>query len=521
MFDYFCTAASPLVRQMLLVDPTKRASIEDICSHWYLSFNFKKSFENAMLKFTTVIVCYRWVNEGYGESCLEMAEELANETPVRLDLLLSLIPPQPDSAGVQSPTGAVSVPSVAPDETIKTVIPTTTTTNTTTTTKTSKTVDGDESNSMNEYYDGKTAVVPTAAGTEPTEGAKTKKKKDVSSSSPSTQRSKKRRAETVVEEKPLPPTDPLVDETQSCGPSPIDDSGIQSTIEAAIAMSEEIVAAAIPTAVAVASADAKKESGKVEQKPSLPSDVDMDEGIVLSTSNSATKVTAAVKLTAAASSAPTAPLCQQEPSQPVDRKQLKVQINNDLTEKMMSNENETTTSAKEEKQTTPLTPPSPPSPPTASVVESPQSPEPEATSSTSNATRRPRNSSSASSAASEHRHSKILLRQAELFNNLTHARTDPPAPKNTMTLERPKKVTLYGFKVRCPAQISSIRPLLSLTSNLCRPFSLVYLSEIATALFARYLPCLLLPLLLSSCILSPLNLPGWETKSFSAPSLFA
>lgn len=35
----------------------------------------------------------RWVNEGYGESCLEVAEELANQTPVRLDLLLSLVPP--------------------------------------------------------------------------------------------------------------------------------------------------------------------------------------------------------------------------------------------------------------------------------------------------------------------------------------------------------------------------------------------------------------------------------------------
>ena len=396
------------------------------------------------------------MNEGYGESCLEMAEELANETPVRLDLLLSLIPPQPDSAGVQSPTGAVSVPSVAPDETIKTVIPTTTTTNTTKTAKT----DGDESNSMNEYYDGKTAVAPATAGTEPTEGAKTKKKKEVSSSSPSTQHSKKRRAEAVVEEKPLlPPIDPSVDETQSCGPSPIDDSGIQSTIEAAIAMSEEIVAAAIPKAVAVTSAEAKQESEKVKQQvtPALPPDVEMDEGIVLSTSNSTTKVVATVG--PAAASVPTIPpMCQQEPTsaQPVDRKQLKVKITNELPEKIMSNETGAqTATTKEEKQMTPLTPPSPPSPPTPSVNESLQSPEPEATnSSTSNATRRPRNSSSATSAAasSEHRHSKILLRQAELFNNLTHARTDPPAPKNTMTLERPKKVTLYGFKVRCPAQ---------------------------------------------------------------------
>lgn len=34
----------------------------------------------------------RWVNEGYPGSCLDLAEELANQTPVRLDVLLSLTP---------------------------------------------------------------------------------------------------------------------------------------------------------------------------------------------------------------------------------------------------------------------------------------------------------------------------------------------------------------------------------------------------------------------------------------------
>lgn len=34
----------------------------------------------------------RWVNESYTESCLDLAEELANQTPVRLDVLLSLAP---------------------------------------------------------------------------------------------------------------------------------------------------------------------------------------------------------------------------------------------------------------------------------------------------------------------------------------------------------------------------------------------------------------------------------------------
>ncbi|XP_049815446.1 serine/threonine-protein kinase par-1-like isoform X1 [Schistocerca nitens] len=73
--DYFepkkPSPASPLIREMLTVTPGRRADIEKICSHW-------------------------WVNEGYGESCLEIAEELANQTPVRLDLLLSLAPPAPN-----------------------------------------------------------------------------------------------------------------------------------------------------------------------------------------------------------------------------------------------------------------------------------------------------------------------------------------------------------------------------------------------------------------------------------------
>merc|ERR1711915_1092386 len=59
--------ASDLIRSMLTVSATKRATVEDICAHW-------------------------WVNEGYMESCLDIAEALANQTPVRLDLLLSLAP---------------------------------------------------------------------------------------------------------------------------------------------------------------------------------------------------------------------------------------------------------------------------------------------------------------------------------------------------------------------------------------------------------------------------------------------
>ena len=66
-FFFLFPGASDLIRQMLTVSAAKRATIEDICSHW-------------------------WVNEGYLESCLDVAEALANQTPVRLDLLLSLAP---------------------------------------------------------------------------------------------------------------------------------------------------------------------------------------------------------------------------------------------------------------------------------------------------------------------------------------------------------------------------------------------------------------------------------------------
>lgn len=81
--DYFepksPSRASPLIREMLTVCPIRRANIEQICNHW-------------------------WVNEDYNESCLDLAEELANQTPVRLDVLLSLAPPSVTSDQVLVPT---------------------------------------------------------------------------------------------------------------------------------------------------------------------------------------------------------------------------------------------------------------------------------------------------------------------------------------------------------------------------------------------------------------------------------
>ncbi|XP_057657484.1 uncharacterized protein LOC130894589 [Diorhabda carinulata] len=72
--DYFepskPSPASPLIREMLTVNPKNRADVEKICSHW-------------------------WVNEGYSDNCLDISEDLANQTPVRLDVLLALAPPPP------------------------------------------------------------------------------------------------------------------------------------------------------------------------------------------------------------------------------------------------------------------------------------------------------------------------------------------------------------------------------------------------------------------------------------------
>ncbi|XP_054276428.1 NUAK family SNF1-like kinase 1 isoform X2 [Macrosteles quadrilineatus] len=69
--DYFepkkPSPASPLIRDMLNVNPARRADIVAICSHW-------------------------WIDENQSEACMDVAEELANQTPVRLDLLLCLAP---------------------------------------------------------------------------------------------------------------------------------------------------------------------------------------------------------------------------------------------------------------------------------------------------------------------------------------------------------------------------------------------------------------------------------------------
>lgn len=68
---FFClcfSEASGLIKDILTVSPAKRANIVDICSHW-------------------------WVNQGCDHSLTDVAEDLANLTPVRLDFLLALAPP--------------------------------------------------------------------------------------------------------------------------------------------------------------------------------------------------------------------------------------------------------------------------------------------------------------------------------------------------------------------------------------------------------------------------------------------
>ncbi|XP_046441064.1 nascent polypeptide-associated complex subunit alpha, muscle-specific form-like isoform X7 [Daphnia pulex] len=182
------STASPLVRHMLLVDPAKRANVEDICSHW-------------------------WVNEGYGESCLEVAEELANQTPVRLDLLLSLVPP-PESTD----TVVVSAKTDQPASTAS-----------------------KEGDSMNEYY---SAAEPSTSDAAKSGGVKKKKESSGQSGKEADKAStvKRRRAETdqvksaddsttmTPEGRGGCPAPGDLDAQNSAGPSPIDDSGIQTSL---------------------------------------------------------------------------------------------------------------------------------------------------------------------------------------------------------------------------------------------------------------------------------------------------
>ncbi|XP_017142260.2 mucin-5AC isoform X5 [Drosophila miranda] len=85
--------ASTLIRDMLTVCPRKRATIEQICAHW-------------------------WVNENDNVSCLDLAEDLANQTPVRLDVLLSLTPAAitADQLVVPSAEGAAAAAKAAANE---------------------------------------------------------------------------------------------------------------------------------------------------------------------------------------------------------------------------------------------------------------------------------------------------------------------------------------------------------------------------------------------------------------------
>ncbi|KAH8330772.1 hypothetical protein KR067_007324 [Drosophila pandora] len=85
--------ASTLIREMLTVCPRKRATIEQICSHW-------------------------WVNENDNVSCLDLAEDLANQTPVRLDVLLSLTPAAitADQLVVPSAEGVAAAANAAANE---------------------------------------------------------------------------------------------------------------------------------------------------------------------------------------------------------------------------------------------------------------------------------------------------------------------------------------------------------------------------------------------------------------------
>lgn len=69
--------ASPLIRRLLSVNPKKRATIIDVCAD-------------------------PWVNSGFDTTLLTLAEDMANLTPVRLDILLELSPSVPKDTPASS-----------------------------------------------------------------------------------------------------------------------------------------------------------------------------------------------------------------------------------------------------------------------------------------------------------------------------------------------------------------------------------------------------------------------------------
>ncbi|KAI1287778.1 NUAK family SNF1-like kinase 1 [Halotydeus destructor] len=77
--------ASSLIRKLLAVNPSRRATIVDICAN-------------------------DWVNHGFDNTLLQVAEDMSNLTPVRLDLLLALAPMSPTDAPAVDPFKAAVKP---------------------------------------------------------------------------------------------------------------------------------------------------------------------------------------------------------------------------------------------------------------------------------------------------------------------------------------------------------------------------------------------------------------------------
>ncbi|KAI9564094.1 hypothetical protein GHT06_007832 [Daphnia sinensis] len=472
-----------------------------------------------------------WVNEGYGESCLEVAEELANQTPVRLDLLLSLVPP-PES------TETVVVDSAKADPSVTV---------------------GKEGDSMNEYYSAAEPVVSADAAK--SGGVKKKKESSGQSGKEADKAStiKRRRAETgeiksadeLISEDGnggcRPPAD--LDAQSSAGPSPIDDSGIQTSMR-----EEDEVAG-------VQSATEEVRTNTTEAKRDV-TDVDMDEGISTSSqadnrSNSvqvtscmpdpnltpnacsvpkSCSSTAATVITSTSSipqctpvsqhspatsafqqtpmtlalvddgacaidstanraaevivpnaAGPTCPPCATVPEDPAHlvtsagQSESHVPVDKMDAKGSVPAADVVTVAEPENASTSPQSPPtlppglnqvpSPPPPPTPGKTKSAgddgatttssktankeasgnRSDASSAAASLAVANRRPANTNKPTGpAAAEQRHSKIL-RQAEIFNSLvmSHSRneTTTTGPKSTMTLERPKKVTIFSYKL--------------------------------------------------------------------------
>lgn len=92
------SAASPLIRCLLHADPAKRATIFDICSDPWVN---GLSIQGADSQYQRVSPNEQQQANAPHNSLLQVAQDMANLTPVRLDILLALTPTSPATSAEQ------------------------------------------------------------------------------------------------------------------------------------------------------------------------------------------------------------------------------------------------------------------------------------------------------------------------------------------------------------------------------------------------------------------------------------